>query len=176
MLWLEVLTGLRCGDLLDLRWSNIDFSVGKISIVQQKTRRPLTIEMGPTLTSLLKSLPRYEGCPFVFSEDGHGLTQYGWMRTDFKLARRRAEIENFRFHDLRSTFASLLHEAGTSEKVINELLGHSSMRMTHKYIQVAQGAKSRAIEELAQKIGGLSPQRDVELTVLDTATTHDDGH
>ena len=71
------------------------------------------------------------------------------MKTAFKSALRRAGIENFRFHDLRHTFASQLIMRGGTLKDIQEILGHKTMAMTIKrYAHLSQEHKKKAVNRL----------------------------
>jgi len=80
--------------------------------------------------------PNKEGKPYVD------------IRKGFKAALRRTGIKNFRFHDLRHTFASYLVMGGIDLKTVQELLGHKSFEMTLRYAHLSSDHKKAAIEKL----------------------------
>lgn len=96
----------------------------------------------------------YEDEGFVFARyDGRCLEQGGFMRKYHEFLRKYG-LPSIRFHDLRHTFASLLLEAGESPKVIQELLGHSTITTTMDvYAHVTKKGKARAVERLEEIIG-----------------------
>ena len=70
------------------------------------------------------------------------------IRARFPNALRDATIKNFRFHDLRHTFASHLVMNGVDLIAVKELLGHKSIKMTMKYAHLSQSHKNRAVDVL----------------------------
>lgn len=81
-----------------------------------------------------------------------GAGQYGNVRKAFEGARKRAGIVDFRFHDLRHTFASHLVMAGVDLKTVQELLGHKSFEMTLRYAHLSPEHKKAALDTLCKRL------------------------
>ncbi|MBI4310020.1 MAG: site-specific integrase [Candidatus Omnitrophica bacterium] len=86
------------------------------------------------------------------------------VRKSFSTALRKSGINNFRFHDLRHTFASQLVMSGVDLNTVRELLGHKDMTMTLRYSHLAQSHKQRAVDTLGKRMDTfwtLSPKLEV---------------
>jgi integrase len=83
----------------------------------------------------------------------------GSVQTSFESACRRANIANFRFHDLRHTCAAWLIQAGVSITQVRDVLGHSTVAMTEKYAHLAPENARAAVAVLE---GNLSRLRHVQ--------------
>jgi len=141
-------TGMRRGEILKLKWTDVDFQNGIIIVQESKSGKKRMIPMDDTLLSTLRGLPSRFEKGFVFpSPVKKGQPQFDFKR-QFKNTLRRSGIENFRFHDLRHTFASHLVMSGVDLLVVKELLGHASLRMTMKYSHLAPEHRLRAIKTL----------------------------
>ncbi len=88
----------------------------------------------------------------VLGGSGHG-ERYGNIRKVFEGARKRADIVDFRFHDLRHTFASHLVMAGVDLRTVQELLGHKSfVEMTLRYAHLPPDHKKAALDILGKRL------------------------
>jgi len=131
-------TGLRKGDILGLKWKDLDLGRSIISIQMQKTGEPLEIPLIPMLRVLLEQMKLQAGpSQFVFSlgSKGQGI---GDIKTAFRAALRRSGLaeRGYRFHDIRRTFARMLYNQGVILTRIQRLLGHKSVLTTERYLGV----------------------------------------
>jgi len=78
--------------------------------------------------------------------------RYGNIRKAFEGAKKRARIPDFRFHDLRHTFASHLVMAGVDLEAVQELLGHKSFEMTLRYAHLSPDQKKVALDILCKRL------------------------
>jgi len=140
-------TGMRRGEILNLKWEQVDVKHGffLLEITKNAERREIPIDN--TLTMMFNSMPRGLESVYVFTDPRTG-EPYKSVQTSFETALKRAEIRDFRFHDLRHTFASHLVMAGVDLTSIRELLGHKSLAMTIRYAHLAPRHKRRAINML----------------------------
>jgi len=140
-------TGMRKGEILNLKWGDIDLVNGFINIENTKSGEARGIPINDQLKQELLNIQRYGN--FVFSKkDGR---PYGNPRKGFESALKRTGIENFRFHDLRHTFASHLAMNGEQLLTIASLLGHKSINMTMRYSHLSQGHLKEAVNFLGEK-------------------------
>ena len=137
-------TGMRLGEILNLRWD--DIRNGFIYLTETKTYMPRQIPLNETLGKVLDSIPRHISSEYVFwGKDGKPLKS---VSRGFEGALKKAGIKNFRFHDLRHTFASRLVMRGASLKAVQELLGHRNIKMTMRYSHLSEDYKRQTVRLL----------------------------
>lgn len=127
-------TGLRRGELWNLTWRDIDLHKQTLTVSGQGAKSGHTRHI-PLNTAALEALKTHlgEAVPMP-NVPVFGNAEF---RTAFNGVLHKAKIQNFRFHDLRHTFASKLVMAGVPLNTVRELMGHSSMDMTLKYAHLA---------------------------------------
>jgi integrase/recombinase XerD len=126
---------MRLGEILNLRWQDLDFSSRFIFIRESKNGSGRPVPMDATLTALFFSYPRRPGTDLIFaSTRGTKLTD---IHVGFKNACRRADIVDLRFHDLRHAYASLFVSSGGDIFVLRSLLGHRGIQMTTRYAHLS---------------------------------------
>jgi len=146
-------TGMRLGEILSLKWGQIDFEKELVRVEKTKSGKIRYVNINSVLSKTLENLKAENGeGEFLFTnpETGQPLKD---VKTAFKSACRRANIKNLRFHDLRHTFASRLVESGVDLITVKELLGHSTVKITERYTHPNQSLKKEAVELLAKKPG-----------------------
>ncbi len=139
-------TGMRRKEILSLKWEQIRGEF--IYLSETKTSESRQIPVNEDLAELLKGIRkrRQLKSEYIFC-DKQG-RPFREIKTSFKAALRRAGIEDFRFHDLRHTFASHFIMRGGEIKALMELLGHKSLTMTTRYAHLSQCHKKKAIDLL----------------------------
>ncbi len=122
-----VLSGMRKGEILSLKWSQI--RNGFIYLRKTKTKDPRQIPINNELHAVFRMIRKEQHLKseYVFTYNGKPLDN---IKKGFKATAVRAGIQDFRFHDLRHTFASQVIMRGGSLKDVQELLGHKTMTMT----------------------------------------------
>jgi integrase len=141
-----LLTGMRRGELLGLKWDQI--RNGFIYLTETKSGKARQIPVSDRLAQVFKELRQKNQLksPHVFC-DSLGRRFYEVKRS-FASACRRAGLEDFRFHDLRHTFASHLVMKGIGLKAVQELLGHADLKMTMRYAHLSQAHLKEAVAVL----------------------------
>mgnify|MGYP003386587784 FL=1 len=128
-------TGMRMGEILALSWRGVDLTRRTVMVFQSKNGERRTIPLNQTILSLLKERGtlRSLSTDLVFPSKTHTALESGHLRRAFRLALKKARIEEFHFHDLRHTFATRLVQAGVELYKVQRLLGHKSPMMTQRY-------------------------------------------
>lgn len=139
-------TGFRKQNALQLRWDNIDFANDIITVVA-KGNKLHTIPLHPKLREILDNVERIN--EYVVNFDGHPVKSIdtAWRKM-FDRLKTKYNIPYLRRHDIRHTFASWIYKNTKDIKVVKELLGHSSLRMTDRYTHISDEEKINAIETL----------------------------
>lgn len=142
-------TGMRRGELLKLRWQNVDFARGLIYVTNTKTGHDRDVPMNSVVRETLLELQKqYGDFEYVFTnmKTGVNITE---VKKGFNAACREAGIEDFSFHDLRHTTGTRLADGGSDTFAIAEVLGHRNLQTTKRYTHATELRKRRAVELLA---------------------------
>jgi integrase len=141
-------TGMRKGEILQLQWQDVDMINRVITVKSSKNHESRNIPINDRLYATLLKLPNSpQSDTYVF------LGKYGKPIHSFQNAWERAlkhtKINDFRFHDLRHTFASHLAIQGVRIRTIQELLGQKTILMTMRYSHLSNKALREAVDKLA---------------------------
>jgi integrase len=141
---LAATTGMRRGEILGLRWLDVDLANSTIWLRQTKNGEGRVVYLNETAKAALESLEHHSGpsiAPvFTFNADYVGRV--------FREACEDAKIEDFRFHDLRHTAASWLRMTGADIHSVATLLGHKDLRMTARYSHLSPAFLGEAVGKL----------------------------
>ena len=161
---LVMLTGCRSGEVLNLRWDDVDRKSGDLRLRDAKTG-PRMVVLTPAALRVLDGVRRVRRSPWVFSgrEPKRRLsTLIGyWHRV-----RAEAGVDDVRIHDLRHSYASRALALGEGLTMIGRLLGHTDIGSTARYAHLARDAEKIAVA----RVGG-----SIEADILRLAEEAGDG-
>lgn len=153
MILISLNTGLRQGELFNMKWCDINFDRQILTISGDiakngKTRHiPLNDEAFITLEKWYELTSKQS---FIFQNlEGN---KFNNVRKAWLNLLKTANIENFRWHDMRHHFASCLVMAGVDLNTVRELLGHSDIKMTLRYAHLAPEHKAAAVAKLSNRL------------------------
>ena len=147
---IAVNTGMRQGNILSLTWKDIDLSRGEVNLEHTKNGERLVVPMNETVKNLLSELKkvRHINSDYVFHDEGGNRLSATTVQHSFQRTCRKAGIQDFRFHDLRHTFASWMIQKGVSLYEVQRLLGHKTGEMTRRYAHLAPDNLRTAVNSL----------------------------
>jgi site-specific recombinase XerD len=128
-------TGLRQDELLSLTWDRVYMKRKAILIKETKNGKPRTIPLNKTALDILERKAKvvsFKSKIVFHSKAGTKIDKHN-LRRAFVIAKERVGIEDFRFHDLRHTFATRLAQSGVDLYKICKLLGHKDIKTTQRY-------------------------------------------
>jgi integrase len=131
-LWLLLLLGLRSKELLNAKWSDIDWEMGTLFIGLTKNGKPLLAPLSDAALARLKTIPKIGNNPHIIcgQMSGQPLTSLGPI---LRRVVTRAGLHNIRVHDLRRTVGSWLAQSGVSLHLIGDILNHRDLKTTLGY-------------------------------------------
>ncbi|TWO71901.1 site-specific integrase [Caenimonas sedimenti] len=156
---MAMLTGARKGELLSLRWRQVDLESGVATLNRTKNGDRRTLVLLPQLVDELKPLAG-DRDRFVFGSVNSRYQAPASVDSAWRDAVARAQIRDFKFHDLRHCCASYLAQAGTPLNVIAEVLGHRKLDMARRYAHLTTQTKATAMRSALGAIGTSGPKPD----------------
>ncbi len=138
-------TGMRRGEILNLRWLDIDFQRDTIVVQMSKSGRKRIVPMNKTVRSMLGEIARVSEFVFPSEVTGRPVVE---IKRSFGTAMKKAGIRDLRFHDLRHTAATRMADGGADAFTLMKILGHSDIRMTARYTHATDSAIRRAVTNL----------------------------
>ena len=129
-------------------WEHVSFETGRATLPKTKTGRRVVPLAAPVL-DLLTRLPRINGNPWVFAGTKGAATSYKTARRVFIEACERAGLADVCLHDLRRSVATNLAGSGVNAYTLRDVLGHSTLTMSNRYVRMAGNALTEATERAA---------------------------
>ena len=128
-------TGMRLGEILSLTWKGVDLFRKTATVFRSKNNERRTIPLNETAFELLKAKGKVRSIrtELVFHTKTHAAIDECNVGRAFRIALKRGGIQDFRFHDLRHTFATRMVQSGKDLYKVQVLLGHKTPIMTQRY-------------------------------------------
>ncbi|BCA93814.1 integrase [Legionella antarctica] len=151
---LALSTGGRRMEILGLSWNDVDFNRGIITLHETKNGERRVLPLAGHALELMKqhNTIRYVTSNLVFP--GKNINNPVDLRTPFETVLKRAEITDFRWHDLRHSCASYLAMNGASLAEIAEILGHKTLQMVKRYAHLSDAHTSKVVARMNEAIFG----------------------
>ena len=164
---LLMLTGCRLGEILSLRWDDVDRKAGELRLRDAKTGSR-KVALTPVAMRVLSGIPRVGKSPWVFSGKNpkHRLST---LTPYWHFVRKEAEVEDVRIHDLRHSYASRALALGESLTMIGRLLGHTDVGSTARYAHLARDAERVAVARVGDSI-------EADILRIDAPGAEETGH
>jgi integrase len=144
---LAVATGMRRGEVLGLRWLDIDFKGGRIMLPQTKNGDGRIVYLNTLAQQALAVVPQGKAKPTDRVFDGEPMRPEN-VSLAFLRACRSVNVSDFRFHDLRHTAASWMRMKGADIHTVALILGHKDLRMAARYQHLSPAFLSDAVKLL----------------------------
>jgi integrase len=149
---LALSTGMRRGEILSLRWPQVDLTRGRITLERTKNGDRRSVPLAGLAHEMLTegSAVRRIDTDLLFpGSDGARPVD---ITKPWETALKRAKINDFRFHDLRHSAASYLAMSGASLLEIAEVLGHRTLAMVRRYSHLTEGHAHGVVTRMNERI------------------------
>jgi len=166
---LLLFTGCRLSEVLNLRWEQVDFEGGIITLRETKAGRPQVVVMNAPSRQILKQLHKVKGSEWVLPAAtgasrplSKTAIENAWQRI-----RIAAKLADVRLHDLRHTVGSHAGQSGANAFLVRDLLRHKDLSMTGRYVNRADDPVRTLSEMVGERIAaGLAGRKGGEVVML----------
>ncbi|MDP6787465.1 MAG: site-specific integrase [Rhodospirillales bacterium] len=162
---LLVFTGSRRGEVLRLKWSEVDIEHQCLRLTDSKTG-PKVVHLNAPALEVLNGIERKEGCQWVFPgrKKGEPLVD---LKGPWQRIRARAGLDGLRIHDMRHSFASVGAAGGVPLQMVGLLLGHRHTSTTERYSHLAPDPLKAANEMIGERIAAAMQGESGEVVELE---------
>lgn len=152
---LALSTGARYGELIKLRWDDVDWDRKVITLHDTKNKERRLLPLMHYALELMKThhKARNIASDLVFPAPSNPMRSWN-SRSSWLSALQKANIDNFRFHDLRHSAASYLAMNGASLAEIAEVLGHKTLQMVKRYAHLSEAHTAKVVQRMNERIFG----------------------
>lgn len=166
MILFGLYTGQRLQDLANITWENLDMARSELTLVSSKTGRPVVLPLSRALLRHISKLPagddpKADLCPNLAGKGSSWLSNqfYDLMAASGLVSpkdhqrkkkgrSKRRDLNEISFHALRHTASSLLGNAGVSDVILRDIIGHESKAVSRRYTHIDSATKRKAIDAM----------------------------
>lgn len=152
---LAITTGARRGELIGLRWADVDLKKGRALVRETKNDEQRTLPLAGKALEALRELKLKDSArsEWVFAQPSGLAGPYEHFDAHWHAVLEAAGISDFHFHDLRHTTASMLAAQGAPLLEIADVLGHKTLAMVKRYSHLVVDHKAKVIEKMIAATG-----------------------
>ena len=147
-------TGLRIGEVLAIRWEDVDLEQSRLTMPETKTGRRQH-DLPAAAVAILRGLMRVNDCPWAFTTTGRAALSYRPVHVHFGEAVGAAGLADVRLHDLRRTVMTRAAAAGVGTHILRDLLGHKTTAMADRYVRAVGSPVRDAREAIGAEIAAV---------------------
>ncbi|MCH8079874.1 MAG: site-specific integrase [Proteobacteria bacterium] len=151
---LALSSGMRQGEIMNLRWQDVDIEKGFIVLHETKNNERRSVPLTSYAHELLKEHSKLRRLDTDLLFPGKNPKNPVFIRAPWVEAVKEAKIENFRFHDLRHSAASYLAMNGATLAEIAEILGHKTLQMVKRYSHLTEQHTAKVVAKMNKQIFG----------------------
>jgi len=151
---LALSTGMRQGEIMNLRWSDVDLSIGRIILTETKNGETRSVPLAGLALKILKEHAKVRNLKSNLLFPGKNSEKPIYLRKVWLDVIAECSIEDFRFHDLRHTAASYLLMNGASLAELAGILGHKTLQMVQRYAHLSDEHTFNVVSSMNEKIFG----------------------
>lgn len=148
---LALSTGARRGELLGLRWPDVDLTRGVVTFHITKNRDRRAVPVAGAALTVLREWAKVRRIDTDLVFPGNPIERPLNIEGPWREALRTAKVEDFRFHDLRHSAASYLAMSGATAPEIAAVLGHKTLQMVKRYAHISDQHTTEIVERMTNK-------------------------
>jgi integrase len=149
---LALSTGARMGEILTLKWEQVNINRGMITLHDTKNKESRSLPLAGHALKVVKELNKIRNIDTDLLFPGKNRKQPIDIRNPWEKALKEAKIEDFRFHDLRHSAASYLAMNGATIAEIAEVLGHKTLQMVKRYAHLSESHTAKVVAKMNKQI------------------------
>lgn len=149
---LALSTGMRRGEILGLRWPQVDLKAGRILVCETKNGSSRAVPLSGLALELIRGLSRLRRIDSDLLFYGDDPSKPFALDNHWRAALKVASVDDFRFHDLRHSAASYLAMNGASTIEIAAVLGHKTLQMVQRYSHLTSSHTAQVVASMNEKI------------------------